>query len=455
VAIKIIFDDVGYTEQAPTRSELINEINSLKSQLEKTTNRLEQLRLAGEINRIRIKLSSATLQSDTIVLQNRDRSTAPSIAQMNAIAAKPDFLRLGLSKSMDQGAPVAFGDIPEPIAFGRDETIVDGLGDRYKTYYAVVLTESVITSNNADGTGIAAYKEGLPGKLRVVAGNARAAGLIEAYHRGTAAMYCQELIKEAPFLGLKPKQFENFKTPILVRIMRTEDLKPDIGDRSNISATQRLSAIEQAANDAIRINFDELAFDEDGDPTTETLNYFVNSLPKSEQGDMMSKNGAHTRQAVDRLMAAIFKRAYGSDELVMLYAQATKRESRTVMAGLAQSAGAVSKLRVSDEYDIGGAFSSAASMAINGTRQGIKLADMVKNQDLDMDPDAFIVAEFMAKNIRSGKKIANGLSAVANFASKQVRIQRENLEQHCMFGDTPTLTRQQILEKLKDDRQEY
>ncbi|PAT31890.1 hypothetical protein CLI92_09010 [Vandammella animalimorsus] len=389
-----------------------------------------------------------------MVLQNRDRSTAASIEQMNAIAAKPDYLRTGPSRTMDQGAPVVFGDFPASSILGREETVADGRGDRVKTRYAVVDAADVIPSNTADGLPVQSYAAGEPGKLRAVAGNGRAAGLIEAYNRGTAGQYRQELMEDAQSLGIEPAHIERLQSPMLVRIMDEADVTPDIGDRSNTVATARLSPLEEASNDAKRVNLAALEFGEDGSPTAASLRGFINAMPEAERGNMLGPDGAPTRQAVDRLMAAAFKQAYGNDELVKLHAQATDPEARTVMAALADSAGAMAQLAGAGEFDIRQAVADAAALAVNARRKGRTLAQEVQNLDLDMNPEALVIAQFMAQNIRSARRIADGLRNFAQRALQQVQIAQQNAVQGGMFGDQPTLTRKQLFEEFGNAHQQ-
>ena len=389
-----------------------------------------------------------------MVLQNRDRSTAASIEQMNAIAAKPDYLRTGPSRTMDQGAPVVFGDFPASSILGREETVADGRGDRVKTRYAVVDAADVIPSNTADGLPVQSYAAGEPGKLRAVAGNGRAAGLIEAYNRGTAGQYRQELMEDAQSLGIEPAHIERLQSPMLVRIMDEADVTPDIGDRSNTAATARLSPLEEASNDAKRVNLAALEFGEDGSPTAASLRGFINAMPEAERGNMLGPDGAPTRQAVDRLMAAAFKQAYGNDELVKLHAQATDPEARTVMAALADSAGAMAQLAGAGEFDIRQAVADAAALAVNARRKGRTLAQEVQNLDLDMNPEALVIAQFMAQNIRSARRIADGLRNFAQRALQQVQIAEQNAVQGGMFGDQPTLTRKQLFEEFGNAHQQ-
>lgn len=388
-------------------------------------------------------------QNQPIVLQNRDRSTAASIQQMNAIAANPDYLRTGPSRTMDQGAPVVFGDMPAGAVLGSEVQVADGRGDRYAMRYAVVEAADLIASNHADGTTNAAYAKGEAGKLRAVAGNGRAAGLIEAYDRKTMGPYRAELESDAVTAGVDRTAVAKMKAPVLVRVMDAADVTPDIGDRSNTVATARLSPVEEAANDAKRIDIGALEFDDRGEPTRGSVMGFIHSMPEAERGNMLNRDGSPTRQAVDRLMAATFKQAYGNDELVRLYAQATDPDARAVMSALAQAAGPMANLTNTGEFDVRETVAQAAGMAVNAARDGLKLTDVVKNHDFQTSPEAFAVAEFMAANIRSGKAMGAGLRNLAQSAVEQAKTALDNAQQAGMFGDQPTLSREQLFESLK------
>lgn len=161
------------------------------------------------------------------VLQNRDRSTAASIGQMNDIASAPDYLRAGQARVMDSGAPVVFGAAPTSALMGKQQQIADGHGARVPVQYAVVEAADVLPSHQADGTPIAQYQQGVPGQLRAVAGNGRAAGITEAYRRGTTTQYRQDLIDDAPDLGVDPEAISAMSAPMLVRVMPEEHVTDD------------------------------------------------------------------------------------------------------------------------------------------------------------------------------------------------------------------------------------
>lgn len=388
-----------------------------------------------------------------VVLQNRDRTTAASIAQMNDIAASPDYIRVGPSREMSTGAPVVFGDMPSSAVVGRNETVVDGRGERIQVSYAVAEANDLISSNQADGTPVSEYASGVPGKLRSVAGNGRTAGLKAAYGRNTASQYRNELEADASSIGVDPESIRRMSQPVLVRVMRSEDVTNDMGDRTNISGTQSLSPVEQAANDVRRVDLTAMAFNPNGEPSDEAVRGFVQAMPVGERGGLLNANGSPTRQAIDRFMAATFKQAYESDELVQLYAQATDTEAKAVMSALADAAGAMSSLKGAGALDIRKAVADAAMMAVNAARQGQKLSDTVKNADLDFGPEVFVVAKFLSENIRSAKKMGEGLMNWAAFAGQQAQIARDNENQSGFFGDQPTITRDQLFQKIGNDNQ--
>lgn len=385
------------------------------------------------------------------VLQNRDRATKASIDQMNAIASNPDYMMAGVSRSMDTGAPVVVGTLPASATLGRTETVVDGKRDRIQTQYAVVEAGDVLTSNAADGTPNADYATGQQGKVRAVAGNARSAGLIAGYERGTTSNYRSELEADAEAHGIPAEVIRGMTNPVLVRVMNAADLKQDAGDRSNIGAGARLSPAEEAANDARRVDLAAIEFDDDGMPRANSVLGFVQAMPVTERNAMLMKDGRPSKQAVDRLMAATFRAAYGSDALTELYAAAQDQEARTVMAGIARSAGAMAKLEGAGEFDIRGLVTEAAQMAVNAARSGKKLSDWARNLDLDMSPDAAEVARFFADNIRSANRIAEGLREWAGLALEQALAVEQNEAGPGMFGgDIPTLTREQLIERLNN-----
>ncbi|WP_175712141.1 DUF4132 domain-containing protein, partial [Burkholderia ambifaria] len=379
-----------------------------------------------------------------VILQNRDRGTPAMIAQMNAIAAAPDYFRLAPTREFASGTPIVFGNdglYPAKIVLGRRDKAVAADGRRFDVQYAVVEADDVLTSNSADGISVEEYTRGLPGKLRAIAGNGRLAGLKAAYTRGTADEYRREL-SEDDLTGVRASDVATFDAPVLVRIMRAEDVTENIGDISNQRGTSDLSPVEQAQNDAGRIDLANLDITDDGRPTESAALSFIAAMPESERNNLMDGKQPGAK-AYDRLMAAAFWKAYGDEELVRLYAQAVDSEIKTIMGGMASAAAELARLAGAGDLDIRSVVSDAASLAVNAKRQGVKLADFAKQVDMTLSPDVMEVVRMFADNVRSAKKIGERLRAAARFAYDE-SVKEEN----DMFGVVEKATRSQVLERL-------
>lgn len=61
------------------------------------------------------------------------------------------------------------------------------------------------------------------------------------------------------------------KVPILVRVMPTDHVCADIGDVSNTSGNLSMNAVETAANDVNRIDFDKIVFNDNGEADVDTV----------------------------------------------------------------------------------------------------------------------------------------------------------------------------------------
>jgi hypothetical protein len=378
------------------------------------------------------------------VLQNRDRSTPASVAQMQAIAKAPDFGRLGFSRDFGNGAPVVAGGKIPAGQYGRSDTAVQPDGTRVPVRYAVVEADQLLPSNKADGSANAGYSDPGVKAVRAIAGNARVAALQSAYEQGQAGTYRAELQADA-LHGVPRRVIGRMKAPVLVRVMPQSALTNDIGDRSNQAANLVLSPTEQARNDAGRIDLGKLDFTASGEVTPESVRRFVQAMPVSEQGPLIDTTGAPTRQAVDRVHAAIFRRAYDSDALVRLYAQAADPEVHTVMSALAQAAPAMSKLKDAGDLDIRAAVTDAAEAVVNARRRGIKVSDIAAQADIGLNPEARRMLDLFAANPRSPRPIAEGLVRAADLAYAEATKDATDL-----LGAVPRATRRDVLSQLKE-----
>lgn len=427
LALSSILDYVPTKDFLRLAGQLTGALGTLKAAMG-----LARVRAAREVTGLIERLTKRkTLQP--VRLQNRDRSTAASIAQVHSIAKNPDPDLLGFSKTATDGAPIVFADYDElklPDAqLGRKATITF-MKDMSKVpvRYAVVPSAQVMVSHDANGAVAPGYDalEAPKGMLRAVAGNGRAAGIKLAYDRGSAGGYVAGLIEDAGLLQIDPDVIEAMEAPMLVRIMSHEDVSADIGDKTNSSGTAAFSAVEQAKNDAERVDLAALQFNEDGTPTMDALTRFVNGMPLAERA-VLAPDGRPTTQALDRLMAATFSLAYQDDELVKLYSQSLDPEIKNVLFGMAQAAGDMAALKSAGQYDIRGFVTQAAGIASNAKRSGLPLSRMAEQRDMGMPEAVNDIAAMLARNARSAKRISDALRKLARAALEAHEAPEEDL----------------------------
>lgn len=310
--------------------------------------------------------------SSLVVLQNRDRSTLAPVAQMNAIAANPQYGRVSFSRTTDTGAPiVSFGSMPDERYQGITDWVMDG-GEKIPVTYAVVEADSVLTSNDWSDRAVDGYGDD-PTRVHAVAGNGRLAGLNEAFERGTATQYVADMMADRQQTGINPEAVGDLKRPVLVRFMPSEKVTTGFIDRSNQSAVLELSGSERAVQDASKLTSDKLKayqFDENGEPTRATLDRFVNDIGEpSAIGGLIDGDGKPTEAAKARVMAAVFYKAYRDPELTSLMSVETDKQGmKRVLNAMAAFAPHVIRIREMSggAIDLGPAIVDAAHMLKSG-----------------------------------------------------------------------------------------
>lgn len=373
-------------------------------------------------------------QDTGVIEQNRDRSKKSYIQQINEIASKPDYTQAGVSPTVTDGAPIVTGPVQLPESqLGRKSTATFADGDRLPIQYAVVSKSDILPSNDQNGDFNKEYSPAYQG-LRVVIGNGRTAGLQLGYSKGTMGNY-QEELKNDDYHGISPEVINSIKDPLLIRVAPESQVAryPNIGDKGNIKATAELSVLEQAKNDANRVNLQSLEFKEDGGISQDTVNSFVQSMPVTERTNLLDNNGKPNRRAEARLEAAIFQNAYKSDELTEIAHVDTEGEAKNLINGLSEAAPDLVALGSTKGYDVRPALVEAVKMAITARRNGMSFAELAQQRDITApDPLVYDFIEFFAQNNRSGKRIAQGLKDIVNNVSRTV-----NAPETDIFGETP------------------
>lgn len=398
---------------------------------------------------IRIMPQAQNRATDTAdrspVLQNRDRDNKASIEQMQSIANNPDYGRVGVGREFANGAPiVAYGSIPENQK-GRVDYAATHTGERIPIQYAVVEADTVATSHSDMGSANTNY--GSTDRVTAIAGNGRIAGITAAYRRGTADTYRAEMMADSAMHGVDPQVISGMKNPVLVRIMPNERVTGNIGDISNTTGNQSLNAVEKAHNDANRIDFASLQFNEDGSPTQETIAGFIRSMPAAERAELIDSHGRANSQAIDRLSNAIFAKAYGNDDVIAMYAMAVDPDAKLVINTLSALAPKLYRLEGCGELDFREVLIQAANQIIEGKRKGLKIADIVKQVDAFSDPDIALFLDLFAQNPRSNKQVIEVLSDAADFAYNEATRDTETAD---MFGEVPQASRADLMQHIRD-----
>jgi hypothetical protein len=363
-------------------------------------------------------------------IQNRDRSTPASVAQMAKIANEPDYSRVSMSRDYGTGAPIVAGSEIDPIRLGRSDTVTGSDGKKVPIQYGVIEASEVIPSHNADGTKNPSYVDPNVPAFRAIT-NGRVAGLQAAYQQGTAEDYRTALLSD-DLHGIDRNVIDGMQNPMLVRVMPMDQVNKNTGDVSNTGAGLSFNIVEQAKNDTNRIDLGKVSFTDAGDITPQTVRDFIKAMPDTERGNLIDKQGNPTKQAVERVDAAIFQQAYNNDKLTELAFQAKDEEARNIVRALNMAASKAIRLGEAGDYDVRPLVNEAVEMAINARRNNISLSDAAAQADMTANPLANEIVQMFANNPRSAKAIGENLSNLFDNAYAEGSKTGED-----MFGAVP------------------
>ena len=396
-------------------------------------------------------------------VQNRDRSSAASVKQMKEIAKNPDWDMLGASKSFIEGSPVvALGDVPDE-QLGKTSVIVDAKHKKIEVQYAVMEADQVMATNNADGSSNAAYYDTEKPGMRTIAGNGRMAGVQEAYRQGNADEYKEGLIREAEDLKLDPEVVKGMKNPVLVRVMKPEDVTSDIGERTNTAATLTLSNTERADTDNNRLGDWKPKIDDEGMVEVSSIRDFVQTLSPSERGQYIDKAGNVNRQAEERMQMALFRKAYENDDDLFnkAWEETTDHSTKKVITALKDAAPALSNLAdLPNGYDARAVINAGIHKFID-QQAGKSIAgqhDMfLETKDKDGNAIADEIAAGLARNKRSASGQAEFLTEISKALHHEAtRGQTQSEDLFAAFGGgRPTYSALEVIKQANEGKYAY
>lgn len=271
----------------------------------------------------------------------------------------------------------------------------------------------------------------------VESGNGRTIALRRAYASGNADAYRQWLVENAERFGLTKGDIEAIKSPVLVRVRRTKMDKAqrsEFARQANQPTTAAMSPVEQAKADAARISDEDMALfrpDESGNvlaaSNSSFLRQFSKSLGENEVAGMTTSDGRYTKQMADRVRAAVFQKAYGSDRLLTLLAEEASPDQRNIIAALSAAAPSFARARALDE-DFGGmdvvkGILSGVDLVFAARQAGQSLEQLLSQQGLfgGHDPVAVLFARFIAGNNRSARRMGEAFTEIGSRLEASLR----------------------------------
>jgi hypothetical protein len=294
-----------------------------------------------------------------------------------------------------------------------------------------------------------------------LSGNTRTIAAREMYRKGKGEAYRQYLADHAAEFGLTAEQVKSLKEPLLNRELTgdhsVEDLKR-MGLEANRSEGAVFRPGEQARADAGLLNDADMALynpSQDGnvlaDSNRSFVRAFLSKLPATEQAGFMTADGSPTKQLADRITSAIFHKAYGDERLLGLQAEEADPEVRNIINAMTSAAGAFARARGIQEdlghLNIVKPLIEAIEVLRTARAKSQAVSDYLRQQGLfgEVQPDTAAMASFLSDNIRSARRLGDGLREAGEFIGRE--LQREKNAN--LFGDKP-LTQRDLVQRVND-----
>lgn len=180
----------------------------------------------------------------------------------------------------------------------------------------------------------------------VESGNGRTLAIAKAYESGRAEEYRAFLEQYAAERGIDIAGINN---PVLVRTRLTDTDRVQFTQLANQADVAQYSATERAVSDSDRLpDASLLKINNDGsinlDGSMDFVRGFVGSLPKSEQGTVITGDGRLSQEGKRRIESAMMQRTYEDSSLIGRMAENLDDDSKTVLNALLRAAPQLAQL---------------------------------------------------------------------------------------------------------------
>ena len=277
----------------------------------------------------------------------------------------------------------------------------------------------------------------------VESGNGRTLAIGKAYENGRAEEYQKYIEQYAADRGW---DISGINKPVLVRTRLTDTDRVQFTKLANESDVAQFSASERAASDVDRLpDASLLQINGDGtinlDQSMDYVRNFIASLPKAEQGSVITGDGRLSQEGKRRIESAITQHAYGDSSLVTRLAENLDDDSKTVLNALLRAAPQLSQLDAlvkqggRHQNSIAKDLAQAAQKLSDLKASGMRVDDYLNQGQLIDDglaPGARDFLNVFDQNNRSAKAIGE------NIQSRIDEIESMgDPRQGSLFGDGP------------------
>lgn len=297
-----------------------------------------------------------------------------------------------------------------------------------------LLGESNMLSNGAPIIGMDGVVE---------SGNGRTLAIGKAYENGRAEEYRNYIEQYAADRGW---DISGINKPVLVRTRLSDTDRVQFTKLANESDVSQFSASERAASDVDRLpDASLLQINGDGtinlDQSMDYVRNFIASLPKAEQGSVITGDGRLSQEGKRRIESAVAQHAYGDSSLVTRLAENLDDDSKTVLNALLRAAPQLSQLDAlvkqggRHQNSIAKDLAQAAQKLSDLKASGMRVDDYLNQGQLIDDglaPGARDFLNVFDQNNRSAKAIGE------NIQSRIDEIESMgDPRQGSLFGDGP------------------
>lgn len=384
-------------------------------------------------------------------------------------------------------------------AWGKADVTYTQGNDAVNVRYAVVPAESLIVSNDYDGTTNPNYPAELqprdrtrtssqlqvqqmarnlnPGLLAssataqngspiirsdgvVVSGNGRSAAVNLAYQKGWADNYRNYVVQHAAEYGIDANSIPEH--PVLVRVAEDTDTNwAALSRKLNESTLQSYSTTEQAMSDAKGLDkiLDNLQFDEKtGDITNQNGSAFIQDflqsvVPREEWNNMTDSNNNLSQAGQERIKQAVFAYAYGDASLSARLSESLDNDAKNITTALMRTAARAAQLKnniqngTSYDLDMVDDVKAAVDLFLQLKTEGRTLEQWQSQTNMldSYSPETQCIAGFMQANKRGAKQLTDFLNAV--YAEVEAL---GDPGQQGLFGGNEDVSKSDIIQRAAD-----